>query len=200
MGFAGCCLLSLAWTLVGTLVTDDASLAIVETADGVQQVVGPGDRLGDCAVGAVAPEQVLLDCSGVEQRLPLSNAAGGGERAAPAAPPQPGPFALAAGEFRALLADRQRLAAQLSLEPAVAEGHVYGYRVASLDPEGELAGLGIAEGDVITAVNGAPASEPYAFVQTIDALAGQTAFRIDIERDGVPFALDYLLESSSRLP
>jgi type II secretory pathway component PulC len=140
----------------------------------------------------------MVECSDGMHSLEL--------RAVPADAGETGPsagprlFSLPAREFLALLEDRQRLAAQLSLEPAVAGGYVYGYRIAALDTAGDLAGLGIAEGDVITHVNGAPASEPDSFVQTIDALGGQPAFSIGIERGGARFSLDYVLDASSRLP
>jgi len=195
---AGCCAFSLAWTLAGTVVSEHASLAIVRTADGAQRIVSPGDRLDGCTIGHVARERVLVECAGETYDVELRGVpAGAGAAEAPAGPRL---FSLPAQEFRALLEDRQRLAAQLSLEPAVAGGYVYGYRIAALDRAGELAGLGIAEGDVVTHVNGAPASEPDAFVQVIDALAGQPSFSIGIEREGARFTLDYLLESSSRLP
>ena len=198
MGLAGCCVFSLAWTLAGTVVSADASLAILRTADGAQTIVSPGDRIDGCTIGPVARESVLIECGGETHSVELHGVPAGDGAAEPTAGRQV--FSLHAHEFRALLEDRQRLAAQLSLEPAVDGGYLYGYRIAALDPAGDLAGLGIAEGDVITDVNGAPASEPHAFVQTIDALAGQPAFSIGIERAGVRFSLDYVLDSSSRLP
>ena len=60
MSFAACCALSLAWTLAGTVVSEDASLAILRTADGAQTIVSPGDRIDGCTIGAVARERVMV--------------------------------------------------------------------------------------------------------------------------------------------
>ncbi|MGH8495583.1 MAG: hypothetical protein ACREVN_05560 [Gammaproteobacteria bacterium] len=190
------CLLSAGWILVGTVVTDTRSVAILESDGSAQQVVREGDVLGDCVIGSIARDEIVLICPDDERRLLLQ--ASVDESAVPVDEGKSDAqlFSLPGRPFRALLTDRQRLASQVSLEPAVAEGHVYGYRVASIAEDGDLAGFGIVPGDVITHVNGAPASDPGTFIQTIEALAGQTAFSLQLERDGISFQVDYVLVES----
>lgn len=187
-------LLSAGWMLVGTVVTDARSVAIIESERGMQQVLREADDLEGCVVDSIAPDKVVLTCTAGEWRLPLQDAANGPVSRVEAALPDAQLFSMPNAQFRALLADRQKLAGQISLEPVVAEGFMYGYRVASIAEGGDLAGLGIAPGDVITHVNGAPASEPNSFIPTIDALRELAVFSLDVDRNGERIAFTYVLE------
>lgn len=186
-------LLAAGWMLVGTLVTDTRSVAIVESESGAQQVLREGDPLEACVVGAIARDEITLSCVTGELRLSLESSHRPRSSRQAMGPHDTQVFSLPAENFRALLRDRQKLSSHISLEPAVVQGFVHGYRVASIEASGDLAGFGIAPGDVITHVNGAPARQSGTFIQTIDALAQQTAFSLDIERDGERLALHYLL-------
>jgi S1-C subfamily serine protease len=98
------------------------------------------------------------------------------------------------GKLVSVMQNRQRLVSQITLVPEVADNRLTGYRVSYLAPDGDIAGMGIRENDLILSVNGAPASEPAGFVRSIDSLAEQTAFSIQIVRDNQLVSLDILLD------
>ena len=82
----------------------------------------------------------------------------------------------------------------MSLEPAVRDGMLEGYRVAWLDPEGDFRRLGLRPDDVIVSLNDVPATTPGAFMQAVSGLRGRSSFRLAVERSGELIGYSYLLD------
>ena len=96
--------------------------------------------------------------------------------------------------FIPAISERQRLASQISLEPAVRDGMLQGYRVAWVDQEGDFRRLGLRAEDVIVSLNDVPATSPGAFMQAVSGLRGQSSFRLVVERSGDVIGYSYLLD------
>lgn len=182
--------------LVGTVVASGDSRAIFVDLDGVQRVVSLSEQVGDCRLSDVAAKHVLLECLGMRSRMELVERRAGsnqedtiGENDAPSTYDRVVPYA----ELRALLQDRQRLVSQISLEPAIKQGFVYGYRVAMLLAGSEAEGFGLVQGDVILAVNGSPARETGSFMQHLSLLGKARAITVELEREGQPLTFNYVL-------
>ena len=183
--------------LVATMIVDpdpgSASRAVFESNR--QQIkVGIGDAIGGCTLASVTEKQVLLGCADGMVTLMLRSgiaAIHGIEKHRQTAHYQ---VRLPRREFLFALDDRQRIASQLSLEPYVKAGYLYGYRVAWLKPGGDFHRLGLRMEDVIISLNGVRASEAGAFMQAVNSLRGQANFGLGIDRDGSLIEYAYLLE------
>ena len=184
------------WYLVGTVVASGDSRAIFVDLVGVQRVVALREQVGDCRLSDVATKYVLLECPSMRSRMELIERAAVdnqddtmGKHEVPNTYDRVVPYA----KLRALLQDRQRLVSQISLEPAIKQGFVYGYRVATLRAGSEAEGFGLLQGDVILAVNGSPAREPGSFVQNLNLLTKARAITVELEREGRPLTFNYVL-------
>ncbi|CAN5227820.1 hypothetical protein BH24PSE2_BH24PSE2_17670 [soil metagenome] len=185
--------LAAGWLLVGTIVDDSRSIAILELDGGRQQVVREGDAVGPCTVGPVTRDDITLLCAAGCWRLPLGSPAD--HAGAVSTPPTAARvFTIPQAQFRELLGDKQKLVSRISFEPVVADGVLRGYLVASIAAGGALAGRGLLPGDLITAVNGAAPQDGALFLQTIEALRDQRSFSIAIQRGIRPLELHYLLD------
>lgn len=94
------------------------------------------------------------------------------------------------------LADYRALRRQVELRPEHRDGALYGYRIAELDEDGPLDGLGLRPDDVIVSVNGEPAAPPGPLALVLDYLAfpAHGSVWVEIERDGRRRVLSYLRE------
>ncbi len=78
------------------------------------------------------------------------------------------------------------------LEPAMANGKFGGFRVASLDPAWQ--GAGIESGDVITRVNGQPIERPEQAMAAFESLRTASELSVDFTRGGTPANLRLRIE------
>jgi membrane-associated protease RseP (regulator of RpoE activity) len=159
-------------------------------------MVGPGDRLLDtgAAVIAIAPRRIIvrrdggplevlrIDPSAVRARAPSR----GVDCAAP------GRCTIDRALVARALADPRILRGVRAL-PAMRDGRPVGWRIFGVEAESPVAALGLANGDVIVAVDGTP-------VPTLDALLGvsprlRDAARVTltIERASVTRSLEVTL-------
>ncbi len=169
--------------LAATLVSAEDAAALVEFPSG-QAWLRTGDSKEGCKVLRVEAASAELDCGGQRVRLQLE--AGAGRVEPVERPPAPGmtSVALPPGMLQALADRPQALALAADFAPMVEDGLVRGWTVARLDETSDLAGLGLQEADVIHAVNGAPATEPTAFVAALKALPSSHAFTLQLLRNG----------------
>jgi type II secretion system protein C len=184
--------------LVATMIVDPdpgfASRAVFES-DGQQIKLGVGDAVGGCTLAGVTDKQVLLGCADGMVTLTLRSGIFGVYSIARHGEIARYQVRLPRGEFLLALDDHQRIASQLSLEPYVRAGLLYGYRVAWLKPGGDFHRLGLRTEDVIISLNGIRASDPGAFMQAINSMRGQADFGLGIDRDGSLIEYAFLLES-----
>ena len=172
--------------LAATLVSAGDAAALVEFPSG-QAWLRTGDSMEGCRLLRVEAAAAELECEGEPVRLQLE--AGRGEPVE--SPPEPDmtSVALPPGMLQSLADRPQALALAADFAPLVEDGLVRGWTVTRLDETGNLAGLGLQETDVIHAVNGAPASEPAAFVAALQALPASHAFTLELWRQGRPLTL-----------
>lgn len=171
--------------IVGTLLGVRQPAVLIETPDGRAQHLHAGDALDGCTIERIVARRIDVACNGLRQRRPLQGDASG-DRAPPLdSASTRTATVLSASAFRALLADPQRLVAEIALAPRVRDGRLHGYAVDHLKPGGLFDGQGLETGDVIVAVDGTPANEPDPFMQTLDAVRDARRFRLSIERLGV---------------
>ncbi len=183
--------------LVATFVVEpdptSASSAVFEI-DGRQETRHVGDLVDGCSLTAVGEKSAELQCADGELSMTLLS---GVTRATD-------PQRVSVGEryqvqlprtaFRSALLDRQKIAGQVSLEPYVRDGYLYGYRIAWLKPGGDFQQLGLMPEDVITSLNAVPASQPGPFMQAVNGLNGQSSFSLAVDREGERIDYTYLLQ------
>lgn len=172
--------------LAATLVASGDAAALVEFPAG-QAWLRAGESIAGCRLIGVTAAAAELDCGGRPRHLQLE--AGPGMAVATVPQPAMASVALPPGRLQALASRPQALALAADFAPVVEDGRLRGWTVARLDASSDLAGLGLQEADVIHAVNGAPASEPAAFVAALKALPDVHALTLELWRDGLPLTL-----------
>jgi type II secretion system protein C len=183
--------------LVGTLqiaaIDGGPSHAVFAIDDGRQLVVDVGQEVRGCMLLSVGSRRAELECADGMITLTL--------RSDLRVRDIPGPadetryqITLPRDTFVELIGDRQRVARQLSLQPAVRDGWLQGYRVSWLEEGGDFHRLGLRADDVIVSLNGVAASNPGPFMQALGGLRGQSSFQLVVERAGEQIAYSYLLD------
>ena len=175
------------------------SRAVVADAAGRQTIVKAGGRVAGCRLDEVGRKMVHLRCAdGAVTVVLWEGLPRQAVRPADASPGSETPasyrVSLPRDDFQFALADRQRLVSQVSLEPAVADSRLYGYRITWLREGGDFHRLGLREEDVILSLNGVRAGNPGIFMQAVNGLRGTTSFALGVERDGSQIEYSYLLD------
>lgn len=183
--------------LVGTVTLSPGAArhghAIFEDEDGRQVTVEPGQAIEGCRLASVHPRKVVMECADGSVAMTLRSdlrARRGGGRATPALYQ----VTLPREAFAVALEDRQQVASEISLEPTVRDGWLYGYRVAWLAEGGQFHRLGLQADDVVLSLNGVPASTPGAFMQTLGGLSGLGGFQLTVDRSGRLIEYSYLFD------
>ena len=175
------------------------SRAVFADAAGRQTIVKAGGRVAGCRLDEVGRKMVHLRCAdGAVTVVLWEGLPRQAVRPADASPGSETPasyrVSLPRDDFQFALADRQRLVSQVSLEPAVADSRLYGYRITWLREGGDFHRLGLREEDVILSLNGVRAGNPGIFMQAVNGLRGTTSFALGVERDGSQIEYSYLLD------
>lgn len=204
--------------LRGVVAATDAGLgqAVIEHRQR-QDLYQVGDELpvsGDVVLAKVLPQRVVLDNGGryevlrlfeeSELRAEVSAArpvtrsgsdAGAPPAAAATTGDAPGPEAGAlAARYRDRLYDNPESLVDVIRVSAVREGGTLrGYRVAPGKAAAEFRALGFRAGDVVTAVNGLPLSDPANTMRLYQTMRTATSATFAIERGGEAVTLDVSL-------
>jgi type II secretion system protein C len=178
---------------------DGMSRAVFADRSGRQTIVKAGGRVAGCRLDEVGRKMVHLRCAGGAVTVVLweglpSRAGGRADDSPAAVSPASYRVSLPRDDFQFALEDRQRLVSQVSLEPAVADRRLYGYRITWLREGGDFHRLGLRDGDVIVSLNGVQAGDPGTFMQAVNGLRGTTSFALGVERDGAQIEYSYLLD------
>ena len=181
--------------LVGTVplnsIQNEPTHAVFETADHRQMIIDIGQEIDGCRLASVHAHHVVMDCADGSVLLTLP--CGMKTRTATGSP-------LAAVYHVTLPRDAfnpgqgQRPVGQLSLEPAVRDGWLYGYRVAWVEPGGEFHRLGLRPDDVVVRLNDVPAGTAGAFMQAVGELPALSGFQLTVERSGELIDYQYLFD------
>ena len=164
---------------------------------------GVGARLGDATVAVIDDTSVLLDFGhGSEEVLELlkrpsqawSDRCDGPPESTGGAVRQTGRHAY---DVPRSMIDRV-LAGGITppwprIVPAASNEALVGFRVFGIGPDSPFAAIGLANGDLLLAVNGRSIATPEAAMSAFAALRTEDRIRLEIERDGRRIRLDYHL-------
>ncbi|MEE4203569.1 MAG: type II secretion system protein GspC [Halieaceae bacterium] len=186
--------------------TEDGLGTAVIAAKNVESTYAVGDSLpvqGDVTLAKIMSTQVVLDNNGTYELLKLFEDSALGQLAAsnPSRPvsvapspakassvgpaPQLVPSSAVAGEMRAqLYEDPQSLAEVVQVAAVRDDSGLRGYRVSPGRNAAQFRALGFQPGDVVTAVNGLPLSDPANTVRLYQMMREATEATFEIERNG----------------
>lgn len=175
--------------LAATLTGTGAEAALLETSGGIHWY-RPGSPIAGCTLARVEARRAWLDCNAGAVRIDLAGA-DDPKRSGTATPGagQPLQIRLPPGLLARFAAQPQNLALAADFAPAVQQGQLVGWRVVALSPGGGLDGLGIVEGDIVTAVAGVPAHQPGSFTAVLRRLRDLGGFDCEILRQGRPITV-----------
>lgn len=182
------------WVLTGTVMTSSEPKAILRSQRGVEQILMLQDRLAGCVIERIESKKVVLTCQHAQRELTLENRYGSVPDAQSLTRDNSNFYTVSRRWLDDLIKDQQGLVARVSLIPVVDSGLMYGYRIADVKSGGELELLGLLNGDIITAVNGTPASQPASFIAAVNATYQMNAISLDIERNTQSMVLNYAIE------
>jgi hypothetical protein len=185
------------WRLSGTLVNGTDSKALVHDGLGTERLLRVGDRIADCELVQVTPRTAAFRCDPGGETLSLQPDLGARDKVSfGSAGRDPGrsPYLqVSRAWLHGLMADKQRLVRAIAFQPEVHHGSMHGYRLSHVSDSAGVGRLGLQRDDIVVSVNGAPASQPEAFMETLNALSQAGAISLEIERDSRVITLHYLL-------
>ncbi len=139
-------------------------------------------------VAEIARDHVVIDNRGQREVLWLF----GGQEAATATAGTTG-MALPPGTDARVLKTAARLAEIISVEPAIENGAVVGYRLSPGMRLKDFVQLGFETNDIVTAVNGLALDNPANLPQLYSLMDGATEVSFSLLRDGAPLSLKVTL-------
>ena len=190
---------TLALTLHGIVAGKNAqdSRALI-VANGDEEPYGIGASVpGGAVIRAIFPDRVMLERGGRVEALRLPKAEGGSDTA-PAnvsvAMPSPdptggeasaGPMPQNLGELRQQIASNpEKLMDVVRAMPVQEQGKLTGYRVYPSGNSPLFAQLGLRPGDVVTAVNGIPLTDPAQSMRILAAVKTSDQITVTLLRNG----------------
>ena len=201
--------------LVGTLAESGSELgtAVIEIK-GLQRAFRVGDDLpvnGSVSLAKVLPERVVLDNNGTYELLKLFDESGAAfqvDRSGSPAPPgsnsngsravRPVTFGrdeqIAASYRQQLYENPEALADLVQVQAVQGPTGLRGYRVSPGNDAREFDALGFETGDVITAVNDLPLSDPANGVRLYGLMREAPEARFTVERNGAELTLSVGLQ------
>lgn len=169
----------------------DSRALIVANGDEEPYAVGAA-LPGGAVIRAIFPDRVMLERGGRMEalRLPKSDTGQGptlattqGDDQAP--PPLSSPVPQNLGELRQQIAQNpQRLMDVVRAMPVQEQGKLTGYRIYPAGNSPLFAQLGLHPGDVVTAVNGIPLTDPTQSMRILAALKTSEQISITMLRNG----------------
>ena len=182
------------FTLLGILAgsSDSESLALIAREGGDEAPYRIGaDVSPGVTLQAIFPDRVILARGGRLETLRLDkdapSNAGLFQSAAPAT--EGGETNAASAEMltqirQQVLTDPSKAASFIRVQPIAGEGGVRGYRVYPGPERAAFTAAGLKPGDVVTAINGSPLSDPGQALQLLQSLSSASTVNLAVERNG----------------
>lgn len=182
------------FTLLGILAgsSDAESLALIAREGGDEAPYRIGaDVSPGITLQAIFPDRVILARGGRLETLRLDkdapSNAGLFQSAGPAA--EAGETNAASAEMltqirQQVLSDPSKAASFIRVQPIAGESGVRGYRVYPGPERAAFTAAGLKPGDVVTAINGAPLSDPGQALQLLQSLSSASTVNLAVERNG----------------
>ena len=184
------------WILSGTFLSDTTAHAMFVDEQGGELVLALGEKIQGCELIDVLRGSAKLDCGENYYTLHLRNSVG--EVIYPenysTKSVQQQMITLSRETVMKYIKERQRLVSEISLLPYVEDQRVIGFEISKVQPFSKVTALGLYNGDIITSVNGVPATQPSQFLQTVRELSTAPEVSIEVDRYGQSLAYTYILE------
>ncbi len=181
--------------LEGVILAGEGGASLAVIVSGNQQAsYRTGDTLPvgtNIVVDSIARDHVVIDNRGQSEVLWLF----GGEAAAPVtAGTTQGAITLPPGAEEHVLQTAARLAEIITVEPAVENARVIGYRLTPGARLKDFVQLGFRTNDIVTAVNGIALDNPANLPKLYGLMDGATEVSFSLLRDGAPLSLNVRLD------
>ena len=178
---------SLRLTLAGTIAGQDPSKGwaiIGQTAQDARVYATGANVTGGATLKEVYADRVILERGGRLEALALPRLAGGST--APVASVRTAPVQPSLAESVQALSRRDPITVSefIRPQPVFAGGQQKGYRVYPGRNRAQFASAGLMPGDLVTAVNGSPLSDPNSGLETLRGISAGGAVTLTIERNG----------------
>lgn len=178
--------------LRGILAADEPSLSRAIISNGSDdKVYAVGASLpGGATVEAVLADRVLLRRAGRLEtlRLPRESADGGISYAETEREAEPAMDASVQDDFgdirEEIVNDPARLSELVRYSPVLEDGEIRGYRIYPSRDRARFAQLGLQPGDIVTAINGTPLSDPGRAMEMLNSMTDQSNVILTVERNG----------------
>ncbi|UCE89653.1 MAG: hypothetical protein JSW10_02120 [Pseudomonadota bacterium] len=182
-------------TLVGTM-TGQFPIALVRAADGSEQILGVGDRLGDLRISTIDARSMTLQGEDGPHRVSMGTRVGtsGIHQAGSEANGHEQRYTISRALLRDIAENPHVWLSDVSLRLEVRDGYLAGYPIQSVRKNSRAAMLGLRDGDVIRAVNGVPVRQPYLFADTVNNLGEAGQITIELERAEALISLHYTIQ------
>jgi general secretion pathway protein C len=185
---------TLALTLHGIVsgrgVADSRALIL---ANGDEEPYSVGAQLpGGAVIRAIYPDRVMLERDGrVEAlRLPKSDSGGGNTMTSTGPSPpmgMPPPMPQNLGQLRQAIANNpERLMDSVRAMPVMQQNKLTGYRIYPAGNPAIFNQLGLKPGDVVTAVNGIPLTDPAQSMRILSSVKTSQQVSVTLLRNGQP--------------
>ena len=196
--------------------TEDGLGTVMIEARGEEATFSVGDRLpvsGNVSLAKVMRQQVVIDNAGQYELLTLFDEGALSGVAVSAARPEPidtveetevterqervdnrESVAIAKDLRARLYTDPQSLAAAIAAAPVQKDGQLQGYRVMPGSQPRQFTALGLKSGDIVTAVNGLPLSDPANAISLYRVMREATEVNLDILRGDETVSLTVSLQ------
>jgi general secretion pathway protein C len=180
--------LTLHGIVAGKRASDSRALIV---ANGDEEPYAIGAQLpGGAVIRSIYPDRVLLARDGRLEalRLPRSDSNGGGAVTQPSMGLQPramvpGPQSL--GQLRQeITSNPQRLMDVVRAMPVMDHGKLTGYRIYPAGNPTMFNQLGLKPGDIVTAVNGIPLTDPAQSMRVLSSLKTSEQVSVTLNRNG----------------
>lgn len=79
-----------------------------------------------------------------------------------------------------------RLSELIRYSPVLESGEIRGYRIYPSRDRARFAQLGLQPGDIVTAINGTPLSDPGRAIEMLNSMTDESNLTLTVERNGAP--------------
>jgi general secretion pathway protein C len=163
----------------------DRAYAVVEDLQSRQQgLYRPGDTIQAATVKLILREKVILNVDGKDEVLEIASAVSSAapvkKRARRTAPGRK--IALRRALINAATSDIGNLMNQVKIEPALEKGQPAGLRVMDIKPGSIFRRMGLRNGDILTAVAGAPVQSVQDMATLYESLKNASRVEVQVKR------------------
>ena len=184
------------WILSGTFLSDQNTHAMFVNTTGKELLVDLGDTIQGCKLIDVLHGSAKIRCGDQQHTLILRNSVGDitSKMSYQNSPVKQRIITLSKDELHDYVEQRHRIASAIGFLPVIQDQKVIGFSVSKVRPNSRVSVLGLYNGDIITSINGVPASDTSQFLHTVNEWSSVPQVTIEVDRYGQSHAYTYILE------